>query len=77
MSSSLGVKQLGTPLALEQNVYHKRKKKGKKSNAKPSENYNDLAHTVDKRFVTTFLLKIHPYLISQKGIPTTDELLTK
>lgn len=61
------------PLALDWDVFPRPLKKVACVQAKPLQNLEDLAHTVDKRFVLTFLAKV---LISPlESPPTADETL--
>ncbi|KAJ9071406.1 hypothetical protein DSO57_1037249 [Entomophthora muscae] len=64
------VKFCGPPLALDRDVFPRPSKKVACVQAKPLQNLEDLAHTVDKRFVLAFLAEV---LISPLESPPTAE----
>ncbi|KAJ9055666.1 hypothetical protein DSO57_1001644 [Entomophthora muscae] len=64
------VKFCGQPLALDQDVFPRPSKKVARMQAKPFQNLEDLAHTVDERFVLAFLAEVP---ISPLESPLTAE----
>ncbi|KAJ9084890.1 hypothetical protein DSO57_1019395 [Entomophthora muscae] len=64
------VKFRGPPLALDRDVFSRPSKKMARVQAKPLQNLEDLAHTVDGCFVLAFLAKV---LISPLESPPTAE----
>ncbi|KAJ9076534.1 hypothetical protein DSO57_1025231 [Entomophthora muscae] len=64
------VKFRGPPLALDQDIFPRSSKKVARVQAKPLQNLDDLAHTVDERFVLAFPAEV---LISPLESPPTVE----
>ncbi|KAJ9072814.1 hypothetical protein DSO57_1023221 [Entomophthora muscae] len=58
------------PLALDCSIFPRRTKKGSKTPAKPLNSLNDLAHTVDERFVLAYPAEPLPLVV-----PSWEETL--
>lgn len=58
-------------------MFPRKKKKGNKNLSKPLKKLEDLAHTVDERYVLTYLPRVHPlsHLIHQ--LPSSADLIDK
>ncbi|KAJ9087820.1 hypothetical protein DSO57_1029225 [Entomophthora muscae] len=67
--AGLGVNSL-PPLALDCSIFPRRTKKGSKMPAKPLNSLNDLAHTVDERFVLAYPAEPLPLVV-----PSWEETL--
>ncbi|KAJ9072163.1 hypothetical protein DSO57_1030116 [Entomophthora muscae] len=63
----------GPSLALDRDVFPRPSKKVARVQAKPLQNLEDLAHTVDERFVLAFLAK--DPIFPLESPPTTEETL--
>ncbi|KAJ9055857.1 hypothetical protein DSO57_1001379 [Entomophthora muscae] len=70
---TLLVKFCGPPLALDQDVFPRPSKKVARVQAKPLQNLEDLAHTVDERFVLDFLAEVP--ISPLESPPTAEETL--
>ncbi|KAJ9085318.1 hypothetical protein DSO57_1015133 [Entomophthora muscae] len=75
MPNNDSVKFCGPPLALDWDVFPRPSKKVARVQAKPLQNLEDLAHTVDERFVLAFPAEV---LISPlESPPTAEETLIR
>ncbi|KAJ9088487.1 hypothetical protein DSO57_1022598 [Entomophthora muscae] len=72
-SPSVGVMFCGPPLALDQDVFPRPSKKVACIQAKPLQNLEYLAHTVDERFVLDFLAEVP--ISPLESPPTAEETL--